>query len=306
MKTIEVMLASYNGEKYIAEQLDSILGQDIEEKGIASLHLTVRDDGSTDNTVSIVEEYALKYPDKIKLIKGANVGVIRGFFTMLKAAPDVDYYAFADQDDWWLSDKLSVAVGFINGSDGPALYSSATKLVDSKLNAIESGIDRSNVRPSFNNAVLENVATGCTCVFNASLRDLVVHKLPVHVYMHDWWLYLVATAFGEYYYDETPHILYRQHEGNVLGNDSGRLGELVNRLKRFKKSKNKLSRQLKDFVVIFKDRFPEDECVKLAREMVVAKKSIFKRIKLLKSSGIDRHRKGDDSIFKLLIFLGIY
>ncbi|MCR4717368.1 MAG: glycosyltransferase family 2 protein [Lachnospiraceae bacterium] len=306
MKTIEVMLASYNGEKYIRTQLDSILKQDCEKKGVANIHITVRDDGSTDETVAIVREYVDKYPEKIRLVRGENVGVIRGFFTMLKHANTADYYAFSDQDDYWLPEKLSVAISHLDTDDVPRLYSSATRLVDSDLKEIDSAINRSDIKPSFRNAMLENVATGCTCVFNEALRAEVLYRLPVHIYMHDWWLYLVATAFGEYYYDETPYILYRQHEGNVLGNDSGRVKELTNRVKRFKGNNDKLSKQLRDFVVIYKDKYPDNECVALAKQMVTAKKSFAKRVKFVKESGVYRQRSGDNKAFKLLLLLGCY
>ena len=103
MNTIQVLMSTYNGEKYICEQIDSIIAQDCGYKGIANVKLLIRDDGSSDKTREILESYASKYPEIIRWYHGGNKGVIKSFFDLLENSDDeADYYAFADQDDNWM------------------------------------------------------------------------------------------------------------------------------------------------------------------------------------------------------------
>ncbi|MCR5586451.1 MAG: glycosyltransferase family 2 protein [Lachnospiraceae bacterium] len=307
MKTIEIMMATYNGERFLREQIDSILNQDCEEKGLAKVKLTVRDDGSSDRTCDIVEEYVEKYPSRVRLVRGKNVGVIKGFFSMLKNASEADYYGFSDQDDFWKPHKISRAIEKLQEMEvgnKPALYCCKVALADENLNEIDSEIDRSNFRGSFENAMIENIAAGCTEVFNQELRSIIIHQLPAYTEMHDWWLYLTATAFGEFYYDEEPFILYRQHSGNVVGMKHGYLSELKMRVERFNKNRNKISRQLKEFIRVYKSRFPDNPKLVEAEELLETKKSFRKRVKFFKSHKIYRQRKMDNRIFKIILMMG--
>ena len=139
--------------------------------------------------------------------------MIRSFFELLQRVDTSDYYAFCDQDDYWMEDKMTRAVEILDAmrKDVPVLYCCRSKLVDQNLQPLESEIKRPPMRPGFRNAMIENIVTGCTAVFDQSLREMVVKELPQFTVMHDWWLYLIATCFGEIYYDETPYICYRQH-----------------------------------------------------------------------------------------------
>ena len=123
-------MSTYNGETYLREQLDSILAQDIQEAPInAYLKILVRDDGSSDGTVGILEDYKRKYPGVVDYYTGENMRTARSFWHLLRNAPDSDYYAFSDQDDFWLSGKLSRAVKILNGmrkSDSTTTGSSKT------------------------------------------------------------------------------------------------------------------------------------------------------------------------------------
>ena len=242
------------------------------------------------------------------LIKGENIGVIKGFFTLLKECERADYYAFADQDDYWMPGKLSAAIENINSfaNGKPYLYSSATTLVDESLEPIDVKIDRSGIRASFENAMIENVATGCTEVFNHELREIIIKELPQFTPMHDWWLYLTATAFGRYYYDETSYIKYRQHEGNQVGANATRAAELNTRIKRYKSGRSKISMQLSEFIRIFEERYPANDKLLKAKQLVAAKNSLFKRLSIKKKLGIYRQRKGDDKIFAFIILMGNY
>ncbi|SCW77200.1 Glycosyl transferase family 2 [Lachnospiraceae bacterium C10] len=210
---VAVLLSSYNGEKYIREQLNSVIHQE----GV-NVDLFVRDDGSTDSTRDILEQ---EYGEKIHIIQGENIGVIKSFFEIIKVAEKYDYYALCDQDDVWDCDKLQVAVECLdNHQDVEALYLSTTRVVDEQLNVIEetsSRIEKKVYDPI--KVLVGNNATGCTMVFNSKLRDLVAAYIPERVIMHDHWIYMICILCGGYvFFDKTPHISYRQHGNNELGN----------------------------------------------------------------------------------------
>ena len=308
MKTIQILMSTYNGEKYLKEQIESILTQDCQKFGIASFTLKVRDDGSGDGTAQILQEYADKYPEIISWYQGENVGVIKSFFDLMSQADACDYYAFADQDDYWMPEKLTRAIEKLQElpEEKPLLYCCRPKLVDADLHTIESAIDRSSVRPAFENAMIENIATGCTEVFNRSMHEMVVREFPKFTVMHDWWLYLVATCFGEMIYDEDSYICYRQHGGNVLGTKTSHLEEFKMRIARYKKNRGNISRQLGELVRIFGQQYPENEKMLLAKEMLQVKKSFPARVRFLKKAGIYRQRKMDDRIFRWILRMGSY
>jgi len=333
MKKIQVLMSTYNGGKYLREQLDSVLGQDCEKRGLARFSLTVRDDGSVDDTQKILQEYQEKYPDRLQWVQGKNCGVIRSFFELLRTADtDADFYALSDQDDFWMADKLSSGIlSFerVGKADGrrlsekhmdkeiPRLYCCRPRLVDVNLSELPAGIKRPPVRPGFGNALIENVVTGCTVVINRELRDLVVRGLPEFTVMHDRWLYLTASCFGEVIYDETPHICYRQHGENVVGANNSRIAEWKERLSGFYRKRHDISYQTAEFVRIYgglvengdyesADREYANECLRLAKNLVTAKHSFRQRMRILRENKLYRQRQGDNRIFKILLLLGIY
>ena len=337
MKKIQVLMSTYNGEVYLREQLDSILKQDCKTRGLAKLSVLIRDDGSTDGTQKILQEYQENYPDAVRWVRGENCGVIQSFFWLMVAADeDADYYAFADQDDYWMPDKLSEGIRAVKKLDRhdhkksgkrngkavvepqkPVLYCCRPKLVDAQLQELPVDIKRPPIRTGFGNALIENVVTGCTIVMNKELRELAIQELPQFTTMHDRWLYLIASCFGVVIYDETPHISYRQHGGNVMGTSNSRFAELRERLGRFRKRRTDISRQTAEFLRIFGDLSKEKlenygndeqvaECLKLADELIEAKYSFGKRVRLVRSRKLYRQRKNDNRIFRFLILLGSY
>ncbi|MCD7826480.1 MAG: glycosyltransferase family 2 protein [Clostridiaceae bacterium] len=332
MKRVEIIMSAYNGSRYLREQLDSILKQDCEKAGVAAIHLLVRDDGSQDDTPEILAEYERTYPDKIHWYQGDNQGVTASFFELLQRADEqADFYAFADQDDYWMSDKVRVGVEKLlaGNPDEPALYCCRPKLTDENLRELESEIYRPPMRPGFGNALIENIVTGCTMIINSCLREMVKRDLPEFTPMHDRWFYLVASCFGRVYYDETPHIAYRQHSGNVLGNDVSRKAEFFGRLRQFKKKQNDISRQAAAFWKIYGNgQLPgragdwnrmrqrtdqntrltveQEECLRLVSCLLEGKHSFRQRRSLVREGKLYRQRKGDDRIFRVLLWLGIY
>jgi len=222
-KNVAVLLSSYNGEKYISEQINSILNQEN-----VTLDLYIRDDGSSDRTPDLLETYK---ESNIFIQKEKNIGVTNSFLYLLENVNEYDYYAFSDQDDVWDKDKLFVAINYLADSElKPALYFSTTRVVDQNLNVIEqssSVIDDFAYDPI--RAVLGNNCTGCTMVLNRQLRDRVVMYHPQDIIMHDHWIYALCIMLGgDVYYDKTPHISYRQHASNELGNKVSLKKRIIN------------------------------------------------------------------------------
>ena len=206
-------MSTYNGEKYIREQLDSIIAQ------VGDMHavIYVRDDGSTDATVSILEEYASAHEEiEIRIDRASNVGASKSFLTATRECPDADIYAYSDQDDIWMQGKLSAAVSAIKDADSPSLWVSDYSVVDNELNTI---IEKAMGEPCRDQlrALFYGHVPGCVMVFNRKLM-LEMRKLKIdEIRMHDVMALNVALVTGTLIYDDRPLIKYRQHGDNVLG-----------------------------------------------------------------------------------------
>lgn len=314
MKRIQVLMSTYNGVNFLREQLDSIFNQDCERKNIAKVYLLVRDDGSCDGTTEVLKEYAERYSEQMVWYQGNNIGVINSFFELLNTANQaMDYYAFSDQDDFWLTNKLTMAIRKIEIADvnKPVLYCCQSQLVDARFNKIESKINRSLKRPSFGNALIENICSGCTSVINQELFQIIKAGYPKYVIMHDWWIYLIASFFGEVYYDETPYILYRQHLENVVGMNSTRIAEFLNRVKNFKGNRKRISKQVTEFLRIFEyaielKRNDQIEKMEMAKILIKSRTEVKLRKRVLSDKRIYRQRKFDYFIFRIIICIGCY
>lgn len=207
-----VLMSTHNGEDFVGEQLRSILLQ-LPLNG----RILVRDDGSSDATVSIINSFN---DARVSVSVGQNVGFARSFFELLKQAPrDWDMYMLSDQDDIWLPGKVQRAWDQVSTAGvQPFLYCTDTRLVDDKLRPL--GVGRKVMADgNLLEALTDNQVTGCTVAMNSSLLERAVPDdgAIAHVHFHDWWLYVVATSFGRVYCDHQPTILYRQHARNQIG-----------------------------------------------------------------------------------------
>lgn len=222
--TVHILLASYNGGEYIYEQLKSIAQQSYK-----NWTLTVSDDGSRDDTIKCVEEFAKTVSQKVVLIHGPKKGATQNFFHLVRQAPSkiltMDLYAYCDQDDVWDDSKLCMAVQWHSTlnfhSEQPALYCGRTRIVDRDLNYV--GLSTAPKRRlNINNAILQNISSGNTMVMNARLVTLLKSICPEHSVWHDWTTYQAATACdGIVHFDPQPHLSYRQHGQNVIGANTG-------------------------------------------------------------------------------------
>lgn len=228
------MLASYRGQKYIAEQVQSILKQKDMD-----VWLLISDDGGARQCVEFLKGKiaATSHFERVTVVEGPERGVNANFAHLIATVDtsQSSLYAFSDQDDVWLSEKLSTAeekLRFYSATQGPQLYASRTMVCDEDLNPVflSKGMPRV---ASFQNALLESIAGGNTMVFDSkALKLLKKVNVPVH---HDWLTYMVVTACGgEVIFDDEPYVLYRQHGANVIGANNGiaqkfyRLRKLLN------------------------------------------------------------------------------
>jgi hypothetical protein len=222
-RAVQVLLGTFNGARFLAEQIDSILAQ-----SYTPLTILARDDGSTDETRGILEEYAERFPERFRLLpqSQASGNAKFNFMELLKVA-EAPYLAFADQDDLWLPEKIAVAMAAMerleeaHGKGAPLLVFSDLRVVNDRLETLNPSFWASqHIRPehihSLRRLIMQNVVTGCTMLFNQPLRVASL-PMPAGVFMHDWWMALVACTLGHSQYLSEPAILYRQHGGNVLG-----------------------------------------------------------------------------------------
>ncbi len=295
MYNVQVLLSTYNGEKYIKEQLDSILNQQQ-----VQLSILIRDDGSTDATIPILEEY-INNNSNIKLIKGSNKGACASFFQLFReASVGYNYYALADQDDYWYPDKLINACKKLSEytDDKPLLYCCEADITNADLDTSAKGHHSfPTKKPSFGNALIENIARGGGVVFNPTLLNMVRIEAPTDCYMHDWWLYLVSTCFGHTIHDNKAYYKYRQHQNNVLGASTSFMDNMRRRLSQSKTNKGHVSNQAVAFGKLYK--IPAKKRIQL--DVITGYRKSFKqRIRGMSGKYLYRQSKYDNIIFRLL------
>jgi rhamnosyltransferase len=216
MHEVLVLMSTYNGAPFLKEQINSILNQQN-----VHVSLLIRDDGSTDNTVSLLFSFHASHPAQISVIKGRNLGWKASFFELMRTAQfgsiAFDYVAFADQDDIWLPQKLLEATHCLDAIDSDIkLYCSNQYYYKENVNY---GLIRrqETIVPTVENCLIRNLAIGCTIVFSPQLLTLATKYSPSPCPPHDFWLYQLSTIFGKVVVDERSYILYRQHENNQIG-----------------------------------------------------------------------------------------
>lgn len=212
-----VLMSTYNGERFLEEQLDSILSQE----GV-DVRLLVRDDGSKDNTCQIMSDYASKHQN-IEFKPCENVGFVKSFSELVKMAVfsdiNADYYAFADQDDIWMPKKLATACDVLATKDNskPNLFTSNSMQVDAEGRELE--LFHKGPEPKFRkgNVLVFGTEQGCSMVFNRKAVEIYSEHEPTLTW-HDRWLYHICYFLGSVTYDHRPLFYYRRHEKNALAN----------------------------------------------------------------------------------------
>lgn len=306
MKQVQVLLSTYNGEHYISDQLQSILKQ-----SYPHISVLVRDDGSSDQTLALLKEYAKAHSDRIKVIAGSNVGVVSSFFELVQQSdPHADYYCFCDQDDVWLEQKIERAVTMLSSQvdDVPAMVFTSTELTDKNLKPLGTWPKPPSKEPSFYNALVQNIAVGATITFNraASNKFMEGNQVdPNKIIMHDWWFYLLVSCFGNVMYDQNPSMLYRQHGNNVVGGSNSLFSKLKQKFRSYIKHKGKhlLIKQACEFYRVYGHLM--DDSKKEQLELFITPRERFReKIYFLQKSKLYRQSIIEQSLFHFLILVG--
>lgn len=217
---IDILLATYNSSIYLADTIESILQQDFTQ-----WRLLIRDGGSEDNTLNIIEKYIQLYSEKIIKVPFSGRACACANFSALLSESSAPYVMFCDHDDIWLPSKISRSFALMQqqqhtGAEEPMMVFTNKCVVDDELSVIsESYFKYQNLIPEniqFNHLLVQNVPSGCTMLINRALADLC-GPIPPQAVMYDHWISLTAAAFGRIIYLNEPTILYRQHKKNVFG-----------------------------------------------------------------------------------------
>ena len=301
MKTVAVLMSSYNGEKYIKEQIESLLQQ----KGVR-VKIIVRDDRSTDNTKNILNEYQSQ--GVLNWYTGNNLGPAKSFMELMRNAPDADYYAFCDQDDFWQNDKLKIAVEVLNkmNEKKPCMYYGRPRLADKNLKRIESPKRSLNHMDTFFSSIINITCTGCTVVFNRNLLDRVNEKKPEFVWMHDAWIHQVCIITGgDIYFDNDVHILYRQHENNVIGISNSKKNILLSHFKSLKKKECARSRIMKSILDNYSE-YMDEKTHHVCKHVAYCNNEILSKLWVLFNFQIRSEYPIRNILFRLAVILNAY
>lgn len=220
-----VLMSSYNGDKYIRQQIDSIL----EQKCDFEINLIVRDDGSLDSTTQILEAYAEN--ERLEWYTGENLKSAKSFMDLLYQHKGYDFYSFADQDDIWENDKLQRAIEHLKYVKGPALYCSNAALVDENLELLGGNVYKNKPHIDLYTIMCACNILGCTMVFNRELAEIIVaQERPEKIIMHDAYIACICIAVGgKIIYEDYEGMKYRQHGANVIGYNIGLIGKIKQR-----------------------------------------------------------------------------
>lgn len=224
---VTILLATHNGERYLAQQMDSIIDQTHN-----NWRVFVSDDRSTDNTCSLINAYIKRYPEKIEFIDNSNGfgSACANFFFLLKQAVerDIDYVMFCDQDDVWAADKIEISLKAMieaevkAGAQCPLLVFTDLEVADSQMNLHSKSFmtysHLKGTRTLLRHLLIQNVVTGCTMMINKALSKLSLQNdEETCVLMHDWWIALTASTLGKIIFLDVVLVRYRQHEKNSIG-----------------------------------------------------------------------------------------
>lgn len=291
---VEVLLGTFEGEQHLQEQVASIRSQND-----VRVRLVARDDGSIDGTVELLRRL------DIHVVEACHVGLPMAYFRLLQeSGDDADFYALADQDDVWRPDKLARAVQALRQQEGPAMYCARVHVADEALAPLYP--HPLPLRgPSFANALVQNIATGCTIVLNSGARAVLRDRWPDSAVMHDAWLYLVIAGTGTVLYDPAVVVDYRQHDANAVGMGRGRLSRVAKRVRRqlatggagaHGRQNEALQRTHLDLLT--------PDAARILDEFVAARSSVRRRLRYALSGAAHRQTQGSDLVLRALLALG--
>lgn len=304
-KRIAVLLSAYNGEQYIEKQVESILKQE----HLDSLTIIVRNDGSNDGTLDILCKLKESHSE-IDIVEGQNIGLVASFLELLNYAygKGYDYYSFCDQDDYWLPEKLNVAIKSLEGHEEPCMYASCSTIVNDNLEPT-GGLTQIKVREiNFYNSAIQNFCPGHNQVLNRAMARMVVSKTKYSpdIYSQDMWITEVASVTGTIIFDNTPHTLYRQHGNNQLSFGKSKLEWVKSHVKRLQKNEGKkIATQLKYFCDSYSEYLTKEQKDEV-EGFFESQESLFKRIIFVANTKMYRQRGFETPLFKMIYLMGGY
>ena len=301
MKSVLVLLSTYNGEKYLKEQIDSVLGQ---EK--VKTFLLVRDDGSTDKTCSILEWYQKR--GALKWYNGKNLGPARSFVDLIfHSKTDFDYYAFCDQDDIWDSNKLQAGVEVLKDQEEAALWCSNCRIIDQNGSIVDEKMNENHPEFTIISQFVCGTTQGCAMLLNNKLRNYIlrneIHKMP----MHDFVIMTYAIAKGKVIYDDTPYFGYRVHDNNVVAKEGKNfIRHVKGSLDKWFSSNHK--NELSDFAMDFlrdNSDYLDTTTYNYINTLIRSRRNFIDRFKLIFDERTKAQNKKAERSFKIRVLLGI-
>ena len=301
-KRVQVLLSTYNGERYLREQLDSFVSQ----TGFDAMRVLIRDDGSTDGTRTILSEYAQRYGFVVEY--GENVGITESYLWLLRHSDSsIEYFAFSDQDDVWLPDKILLTLSAIDGenADTPILCGTLSHLVGPDLQPI--GDFSLPKRPvSFYNAMIQNVIPGHTQIINRTMVEHLLRGGSEGIHVMDWWVYLVCSAIGKVILLPNYTVQHRVHAGNAVGVSNGFFKSMARRIAYIRDGKgNAIAKQLQALHRSFSTEMPESYRDETER-FLNSQSSFSTRLHYAVSCKAYRQNAKEDLAFRLLYLMGKY
>ncbi|MBH3412039.1 glycosyltransferase family 2 protein [Pseudomonas putida] len=284
---IAILLCTYNGSKYLREQLDSFIAQ-----RHANWVLYASDDGSTDGTLDILHEYQRTLGSQLIIFEGPRQGFAKNFISLIQN-PNVvaDYFAFSDQDDIWLEDKLMRSLAALQPvpAEVAALYCSRTRYIDAT--GKELGYSpRFGKPPSFRNALVQSLAGANTMLINQRTRALLAATEPdARIVAHDWLTYLLVSSYqGVIVYDPRPSLLYRQHSGNLIGSNAGLKRRLTGLIRTMQGRFSEWNEMNLNILSRHKSRLGQENRELLEQFDTARRSPLIKRMQLLARTGVYR------------------
>ncbi len=300
IKKIAVAMSTYNGATYLKRQIDSILNQE----GV-NVFIHIRDDGSTDDTVAIIENYVLKFPNKISLERGNNVGSRKSFIKALENCPCADYYAFSDQDDVWLPTKCFEAIKKIENMSNIALYASSLMLVNEQEDIIGSN-NICNMKNCIESFFARQRIAGCTFLFTPQLREKsleIANGFFTTYPDHDFVVGACGYAYGDVFLDKESYILHRRLKDSQTAGGNG----FMKRMRVEKKvlfGKKKVKRDMA--INLLNDKLLREKNRHFLNQVAVYDRTICNKLKLINNTNFHSHNSLCDLETYLKILIETY
>lgn len=300
---IQILLSTFNGAAYLREQIESF--RSIGE--FAAYSVLIRDDGSSDETCSILREYEAQ--ENICVVYGENIGLNRSYQWLVEHCDsDCDLYAVSDQDDVWLPEKMKLASASMESflrTDEPVMYCSRSTVVDSDLHPLYESAPLQKPAGFFN-AMIQNPCPGHTQVWNRPLLACLRKYFSKDAVAYDWWVYLIASAFGKVVCSDACTVLHRQHQTNTVGYEMSKAKLFLQRMRRVLNGDGRrVARQLSELLVCTGAKLPDDyrkECEKF----LAGQTSPFKRLQYIFTCRVYRQHWSDSVLFRGLYLLNGY